>query len=123
MGRAGDPGSAHACDMLCSRVLYCTSTLYTTVLNSLYTVRSTGTICQQRHSGTGGVRLHSTVRAIQYIKSRFFGDTEEIVRLTQAWRSIRDGSKMYSQKATLGRKVGKVLPKLSLGGRLLRVKN
>ena len=32
MGRAGDPGSAHACDMLCSRVLYCTSTLYTTVL-------------------------------------------------------------------------------------------
>ena len=39
MGRAGDPGSAHACDMLCSRVLYCTSTLYTTVLNSLYTVR------------------------------------------------------------------------------------
>ena len=69
------------------------------------------------------VRLHSTVRAIQYIKSRFFGDTEEIVRLTQAWRSIRNGSKMYSQKATLGRKVGKVLPKLSLGGRLLRVKN
>ena len=64
-----------------------------------------------------------TIYHIPYIKSRFFGDTEEIVRLTQAWRSIRDGSKMYSQKATLGRKVGKVLPKLSLGGRLLRVKN
>ena len=59
------------------------------------------------------------VELCRTLKSRFLLDTDLFVRLTQAWRSIRDGSRMYPQKATLGRKVGKVLPKLLLGGRLL----
>ena len=36
MYRAGVTGSVHASDLVYSRVLYCTSTLYTTVLTSLY---------------------------------------------------------------------------------------
>ena len=62
-------------------------------------------------------------RRMNTIKSRFLLNTNLFVRLTQAWRSIRDGSRMYSQFAKLGRKVGKVRPKLSLGGRKLWVKN